>query len=131
MERFLYLLPTRGDGKILRSAEMFELEVAKFYNKSSKRLVVLEFNIGRGKKPTKTVIFSDFSITNKFPNNVFLMQNDTVVVCFDILNDSNTNVIRIGVRTFSSLESAFKVTYDSSRFNTSLGSKLSETVGGT
>ena len=128
MERFLYLLPNQEDGKIISSEDMFELEVAKFKTKISKSLVVIDLKIGRGKKPTKTVTFAGFSISNKFPDNVLLMQNNSVVVCFDILKDSNSDVLQIGVKKFSCLESAFEVPYDSSRFSTFLGSKLSETV---
>lgn len=128
MERFLYLLPTHDNGKILSSEEMFELELAKFKSKNSKSLVVIDLKIGRGKQPTKTITFPGFSMSNKFPNNVLLMQNGSVVVCFDILKDSNSDVLRIGVKTFSCLESAFNVPYESSRFSTFLGSKLSETV---
>lgn len=71
MERFLYLLPTHANGKIVSSEEMFELEVAKFKNKNSKSRIVIDFMIGRGKKPPKTVTFPGFTISNKFPNNVF------------------------------------------------------------
>jgi hypothetical protein len=71
MERFLYLLPIHANGKIVSSEEMFELEVAKFKNKNSKSRIVIDFKIGRGKKPQKTVTFPGFTISNKFPNNVF------------------------------------------------------------
>jgi len=128
MERYLYLLPTRDDGKLVTSEEMFEIEVAKMENQNSKSKLVLDFKVGRGVNPKKTLTFPGYSITNKFPDNVILMKNGSVVVCIDFINDLNTNVVKVAGHKMYCLEEAFLTPYISSRFHTFVASKPTDVI---
>ncbi len=57
VQRFLYLLPTKEDGTILDSKDLFELEVKKAQLKHSEERIVLQFKIGRGEIPPKQLHF--------------------------------------------------------------------------
>lgn len=123
MERFLYLLPSKADGSIITNEEMFEIEVAKHSAKNSNKQIVVDWNPGRGHFPTQILTFPDYSISNKFPNNVLLLRDASIVVCTSILKNKDS-VFQIRGMKFEKVKDAFKVPYVSSRFNTVLASKL-------
>jgi hypothetical protein len=123
--RFLYSLPSTDKGKIIDSQEMFELEVTKAMLKNSDQRIVLHVNYGRGDNPTKKVTFPNFVLSTKFPDNVFILKNNTVVVCLNIVEEEDTNVMRIICATFDKVEKAFDDPYDSAEYHSYLVSKCS------
>lgn len=122
MERFLYLLPTRADGTIVTDEEMFKIEVATYEARNSDKAVVVDWKPGRGNNLTEKLVFPDYAISNKFPNNVLLMKDNSVVVCTNIIKKSN-KVFQVKGLRFRKQDDAFTVPYISSHFNTHLVSK--------
>ena len=122
MERFLYLLPTRADGTIVTDEEMFKIEVASYEARNSDKAVVVDWKPGRGNNPTEKLVFPDYAISNKFPNDVLLMKDNSVVVCTNIIKKSN-KVFQVKGLRFRKQDDAFPIPYISSRFNTHLVSK--------
>jgi hypothetical protein len=129
IERFKYLLPTAADGTIIDAVSLFKIEVARSELLHSKQKLIVDFSVSRGINPTKTILFPNFSITNKFPNNICLMRNGAVVVCVDFVDDrEENNVINIVGFKFLRLEDAHTVPFVSSRFQIYLASKIASRI---
>lgn len=92
VERSKYLLPTASDGSILETDQMFKLEVKKFELEQSETKIVLDFSSKNRKEdlPLKSLTFSNFGLTNKFPENVFMLKNGVIAVCTDIIELPNS-----------------------------------------
>ena len=128
IERYKYLLPTLAVGSIITSTKLFELEVAKeeLRNSVGHRIVV-DFTIGRGVDPMKKLTFPDMIVTNKFPKNILLMTNGSVVVCTDIKeHPEGSNIFWMNCAKFRKLENAFVVPFVSSKYEIYLVSQYSE-----
>ena len=128
VQRYLYLLPTRNDGTILDSKSLFELEVKKATQKGSKERIVLNYKVGRGSNPKKTVVFPNFTVTTTFPDNVLLMANESVVLCLNLVVDPDTNVMTMICAKFTAIDNPFPFPYHASRFQQYIVSNLSPRV---
>lgn len=124
VQRYLYLLPTRQDGTIVDSQDLFELEFKKAQQKNSKERIVINYKIGRGANPTKTVTFPNFVLSTKFPNNVVLLKNMSVVVCLNLVEHPDTNVLTMICLKFENVVDAFTTPYLSSRYQTYVASQI-------
>jgi hypothetical protein len=127
IERFKYLLPTLSDGTIIQDLKLFKIEVARSEARVSRQKVVVDFSVGRGSNPTKTLFFPNFSLTNKFPNNICLMKNGAVVVCVDFEADTSNSIELVGFK-FLRLENAHTQPFVSSRFQIYLASKIASRI---
>jgi hypothetical protein len=87
-------------------------------------VIVVDWNPGSSREhfPTQILTFPDYSISNKFPNNVLLLRDASIVVCTSIIKKDSVFQIR-GMK-FEKLKDAFTEPHVSSRFNTVLASKL-------
>lgn len=78
----------------------------------------------KGERWPKRLVFADFVLTNLFPNNVILANDEMVYVCIDIV--VNQGDVCIKAKKFVTLRNAFITPYVSSKFHTFLGGKLSD-----
>ena len=90
--------------------------------KKKKTQRLLQF-IDKGDTWPKTLVFNNFVLTNRFPNNVFLSDKFDVFACTDIVN--NRGIVHVISQKFLTLENAFLKPYVSSRFHIYSGSNLS------
>jgi hypothetical protein len=131
IERYKYRLPTLGNGTVMNCYDLFQEEVEKASFVQSKAQVVTKWKIGKGSNPKKSLSLPTYTITNKFPNNVLLLKDDTVVVVENIIEcPPNSKVMKIIGRSFDVLEPAHPKPaqpdlFLSTRFNIYLASKLS------
>jgi len=104
VERSKYLLPTSADGMIIHSSKQFQIELKKIEAKNSGRKIVVKFADWQG---TKKIVFPDFVLTNKYPDNICLLKNGKIVVCQDIIESPpKSNVFVIVGSTFKVKENA-------------------------
>ena len=92
-------------------------------------IVISNKNLGTEEK-LKTISFPNFKLSNQFPNNVVLLNNNTVVVVGDILNEpQGSNIFKIFGHKFNQVYSAFNTPYDAAKYSTFVCSKIRETGG--
>ena len=73
--------------------------------------------------------FAKFTLSNRFPNNICITRNCSVIVVLDIeQNPNDSDDICIIGRKFTSLVDAFTEPYVSSTYSTFIASNLSSTV---
>lgn len=120
IEKHKYQLPTTSSGEIIENKVSLALEAKKRFSKS---MALIKF-VSNGVKRPKRLIFYNFELTNKPPNNVCLLNDGSFVVCYDFERSSGDSVIIIG-RKFLKLQNAFVKPYVSSKFNVFIGSNLS------
>ncbi|XP_045024703.1 uncharacterized protein LOC123469643 [Daphnia magna] len=127
VERSKYLLPTSADGMIINSSMLYEIEIKKFEVKTSGQKILVNFSEWKG---IKKMVFSDFVLTNRFPNNVCLFKNGNVVVCSDFIEfpKMGNNFLVVGF-LFQTKEHACVKPYLSTKYNTFIVSKLDERIG--
>lgn len=127
VERSKYLLPTSADGMIINSSKQFHIELKKLEaNKSGKKIVVT-FTEWKG---TRKIVFPDFVLTNKYPNNICLLKNGNIVVCKDLIESPpKSKVFLIIGSLFKVREPACVQPYLSSDYDTFLVSKLDDLIG--
>jgi hypothetical protein len=93
---------------------------AKTLNKKSNKLLQL---VHRGNRWPKKLVFTDFVLSDTFPNNVFLSNSFDAFVCVDIA--IKNGITQIIAHKFLELVNAFTYPYISSRFHIFSGSNLS------
>ena len=71
---------------IVHSSKQYFLEMKRAENKW-KNKITLNYKIGRGADPGGKITFSDFVYSNKFPNNIAILKNGSVVVCTDLIEN--------------------------------------------
>ena len=80
----------------------------------------------------KKLVFSTFVLTNRFPNNVFVSKDNSIIVCQDIIECAvgSDDYVIVG-RKFCSKRDAFALPYypyNSSDFDSYVVSKLNKDV---
>ena len=120
VEKNKYQFPTTSCGMIIENKLQLTI-AAKNLNKKQNN-ALLQFAHTSIRWPKK-LIFSDFVLTDTFPNNVFLSNSFSAFVCVDIINQSG--VIHVIAKKFLTLVNAFTQPYVSSRFHIFSGSQLS------
>lgn len=131
VERSKYLRPTSIDGKVLDVEKLFQSELRQAELENSQQKIVLDFSIQKHRSaiPTKTLVFENFDFSNKFPNNVCMLNNSNIVVCTDIIEfPKNSNTFKIVGFKFLSVQDAFTAPFSSSRFDIHGVSKLNTVV---
>ena len=119
IEKSKYQLPTTSCGTIIQNKVQLVFEAKKLKKKTQR---LLQF-IDKGDTWPKTLVFNNFVLTNRFPNNVFLSDKFDVFACTDIVN--NRGIVHVISQKFLTLENAFLKPYVSSRFHIYSGSNLS------
>lgn len=126
IERSKYMLPTSSDGLII--ADKFDLEREVRLKHAKEQNSPVKF-FEKGEKWPQKLYFAEFIISNKFPNNICLMKDGSVIVCSQIILNSNfsnaPDYTLIG-RKFSKMENAFVAPFISSEFNIFKASDLNE-----
>lgn len=122
MERSKYLLPTGPDGLIISTYQQFQIEASRLKLKDKDVNFVIEFKVNVGSDKYKLIRFPKFTLTNKFPDNVCLLKNGSIVVCVDIIDDAN--VLLIAGFKFRSLKECYKNPFPSSKFHTYVASNI-------
>jgi len=131
IQRSKYLLPTSQDGYILETKDMFRVEVKKWAAENSGRKVALNFTSREHKNapPTRTLFFPGMEISNEFPNNVFLLNNGSVVVCTDFIEyPTGSGMFKLVGSKFLSLYDAHTTPFISSKFQKYIASNLDSGV---
>jgi hypothetical protein len=119
IEKSKYQLPTTSCGMIIENKLQLTIE-AKTLNKKSNKLLQL---VHRGNRWPKKLVFTDFVLSDTFPNNVFLSNSFDAFVCVDIA--IKNGITQIIAHKFLELVNAFTYPYISSRFHIFSGSNLS------
>jgi hypothetical protein len=97
------------------------MEAARLKLKDLDLNYVVEF---QHNKTSKLLRFPRFSVENKFPDNVYLLKNSSVVVCADIL-ETGKDVFVIAGFKFCQLKDSYKKHFSSSKFHVHIASKIS------
>lgn len=119
IEKAKYQLPTTACGTIIENKVQLMIESRKIKAKSK---ALLKF-VQRGERWPKKLVFTQFVLSNKFPNNVCLMKDRSVVVCNDIFLLDRVPYTK--PQKFLTLQDAFELPYRSSDFDIYAGSNLS------
>ena len=114
IERQKYLLPTTPQGELIFTSSQFKCEVNKALLGGNDTTII--YFDDKDTKWPKKIIFPSFKITNRFPNNVCLMDDGRVFVCSDIKEACKGKVSVIG-QTFNIQNNAFETPFLSSRFH--------------
>ena len=103
IEKAKYQLPTTSCGQVISNKIQLEMEASK---KSSRSV---QF-INNGEKWPKKLVFDSYTISNKFPNNICLLKDGSIVVCTDICRNSSNRLAIVG-REFGTLTTPFTKPY--------------------
>lgn len=124
IEKKKYALPTGQDGMILTNFEQFKVEAARLEkSRNPNANVIVEF-IDDGDSG-KTIKFPQFTLSNRFPNNVCLMKNGSIVVCKDFIESpEGSGVFLMQGLKFRLLENCYTSPFPSSKFGIYFGSKI-------
>lgn len=124
MERSKYLLPTGPDGLIISTYQQFQIEAAKLVLKNKEVNFVIEFQNNKGEKE-KSLRFPRLTLTNKFPENICLLKNGSIVVCVDIFETEEKDVLLISGFKFRNLKDVYKEPFSSSKYHVHIASNIS------
>lgn len=124
IEKAKYELPTSSSGDIIANKVELMLEAEKMGNFNTRGPLKLVVN--RNIMLPKRLVFKKFELLSSEPNNVCLMNDGSVVVCLDFVNEANGNILIRG-RKFEVLNSAFMSPYDSRIAHVYEGCNLSNT----
>ena len=89
MEKAKYQLPTTSCGLVISNKIQLELEAAKRSSHS------VQF-VNKGEKWPKKLVFDSYTISNKFPNNICLLKDESIVVCTNIVKNDTNSLIIVG-----------------------------------
>lgn len=120
LEKCRYELPTTSSGHIIQNSVQLELEARR---KSPKNKFHVELYC-RGEKWPKKLIFSNFELSNKAPDNFCSLIDGSIVLCSDFFYCED-GCLRIVARKFETLSDAFPEPYCSSEYGTFLACDLS------
>jgi hypothetical protein len=120
VEKSKFQLPTTSCGAVIKNKVQLVVEANKL--KKTKKQRLLQF-VDKGDRWPKKLVFLNFVLTDRFPNNVFLSDAFSAFACVDIVN--NGGIIQIISKKFLSIENAFHKPYVSSKFHTFSASNLS------
>jgi hypothetical protein len=112
-----YQLPTTSCGTVIESKVQLILEAKKNNNKQLKFL-------NKGDRCSKKIVFNDYVLSNRFPNNIFLDNEKALFVCVDFVAD-RLEIETIVAHKFISLESVHRRPYISSNHSIFSGHNLS------
>lgn len=117
-----YVLPTGRHGRILSSYDDFEREAELLKAINSKTNVFIGCTMSA---TLKKLSFSTFVLTNRFPNNVCLLKDNSIIVCQDVVEcpEGSKDYVIIE-RKFLCKRDAFLVPYRSSDYDSYVVSKL-------
>lgn len=119
IERKKYLLPTSTSGLIIENKLQLLLEAKKKISHSE----FIQFH-HKGEKWPKKLIFKNFELLNKVPNNFCALSDGSIIVCSDFFLDSDGSP-QISGRKFLDLNDAFVKPYRSSTFGIYVGWNIS------
>lgn len=123
IEKSKYQLPTSFSGEII--ANKVELMLGAENMRELNLGGALRLVVNRNVSLPKRLVFKNFELLSRKPDNVCLMSDGSVVVCLDFVNESNGNMLIIG-RKFKVLNAAFMSPYDSRKAHAYEGSVLSK-----
>jgi hypothetical protein len=88
--------------------------------------VVVTFTEWKG---TKKIVFPDYVLTNKYPNNICLLKNGIIVVCKDLIDSPPQSKVFLIIGSFFQVrESACVQPFMSSDYHTFLVSKPDDLI---
>lgn len=126
IEKNKYVFPSTSDGRIITSFKEFEMEAKRMKTIHLKENAFISCSMT---ERFKKLVFSTFTLSNKFPNNVCILANGSIVVCIDIIEyPKESREYSIVGRKFSSVVSAFNKPYCSKDYKTYVVSKLSHQI---
>ena len=120
LEKCRYEFPTTSSGHIIQNSVQLSLEARK---KSPKNKFSVELYC-RGEKWPKKLIFPNFELSNKVPNNFCSLIDGSIVLCSDFFYGED-ECLKIVGRKFNNLSDAFPAPYFSSEYGTFLACNLS------
>ena len=120
LEKCRYELPTTSSGHLIQNSVQLKLEARR---KSPRNKSPVELYC-RGEKWPKKLIFPNFELSNKAPNNFCSLVDGSIVLCSDFFYGED-GCLKIVGRKFENLTDAFSSPYCSSEYGTFLAWNLS------